>query len=476
MRVFAAAALVAAASAQSGPWPSDTHFFPHFPTRLTTVLNGTWGFGIVPANESSVIYTGGYADIATPGTTSVPSAFDVAPPGIKGPRTTAFYRSTHACTPAVSALIKFYAVNFFARVFVDGVELGNHSAGPYTPFTMVTPPCAASGSRELALMVNNQFDKVLSPTATGGDFYAYGGVIRPVVVTELPTARYYIARVEPETVDVAAGTINVRVALALRGAAALPASVSLSLAFNGGAPSAPAPYAVAADGTATVLGVAVPDAKPWALGQGNLYTLTVADAASGDALTTRSGLRVLGTTGARARLTINGQVVKLHGYNRHTMWPDTGAAVTPEQERADLALVLGVNANYIRGGHYPQSSYWLDLLDEAGVAIWEEALGPGVSTKDIQDPFFMQMQVAAVTSMVQTSIHHPSVILHGYFNEGPSSDPAACVGYQTLGDTVRSLVTPPGGGAPSRYVTWASNQGPNDKCLSAADVVSFNCA
>ena len=24
------------------------------------------------------------------------------------------------------------------------------------------------------------------------------------------------------------------------------------------------------------------------------------------------------------RLTLNGKIVKLHGYNRHTAWPDTG--------------------------------------------------------------------------------------------------------------------------------------------------------
>jgi beta-glucuronidase len=463
-----ALAFLAAACAQSGPWPSDTAFFPHYPTRRTSVLNGTWAFGW--AANSSVITTGSYADILTPNATSVPSSFDVAPPGIKGPRTTVFYRSTHPCTAGVPALLKFYAVNFFARVFVDGVELGNHSAGPYTPFTFVAPPCRAAGARELALMVNNEFRKDISPTATGGDFYFYGGIVRAIVVTELPRAtQYYIERVEPVTTDVGAGLIDVRVAFA----GALPASVTLSLAFNGGAASAGVPAALEG-GIATLRGIAVPNALPWTLGAGNLFTLTVADAASGDALTTRSGLRILGTSGTPARLTINGAVVKLKGYNRHTMWPAVGAAVTPEQERTDLALVLGVNANYIRGGHYPQSQYWLDLLDEAGVAIWEEALGPGVSTKDILDPFFMQQQVKAVTAMVHTSIAHPSVVLHGFFNEGPSGDATACVGYQTLGDTVRALVTPPAGGPPSRFATWASDKGQSDKCLNFSDVVSFN--
>lgn len=37
-----------------------------------------------------------------------------------------------------------------------------------------------------------------------------------------------------------------------------------------------------------------------------------------------------------------------------------------------------------RGAHYPQSQSWLDRLDEAGMVIWEETLGPGVSLKNIQ--------------------------------------------------------------------------------------------
>ena len=102
-------------------------------------------------------------------------------------------------------------------------------------------------------------------------------------------------------------------------------------------------------------------------------------------MTIRSGLRVLGIDKAAARVTINGEVVKvgggsvtrwgggaagkgshvmwnrprpcppalsssrqLLGFNRHTMWLDTGASVTPEQEAADLAILQGLNATYVR--------------------------------------------------------------------------------------------------------------------------------
>lgn len=171
-----------------------------------------------------------------------------------------------------------------------------------------------------------------------------------------------------------------------------------------------------------------------------------------------------------SRITINGEVVKLVGFNRHTMWPDTGAAVTQEQEAADLALLQGMNANYVRGAHYPQSQSWLDRLDEAGIVIWEETLGPGTSTANMNDPWFMSNHLAALSSTVHTSFAHPSVIFHAFFNEGPSNDPAACVGYAASSSLVKALVGQP----PMRLVTWANNHGSSDVCMAYEDVISFN--
>ena len=41
----------------------------------------------------------------------------------------------------------------------------------------------------------------------------------------------------------------------------------------------------------------------------------------------------------------------------------------------------------------------------------------------------MAAHLAAVAAMVQTSFAHPSVAFHGFFNEGPSNEAAACPGY-----------------------------------------------
>jgi len=152
------------------------------------------------------------------------------------------------------------------------------------------------------------------------------------------------------------------------------------------------------------------------------------------------------------------------------MWPDTGSALTLDQVKTDIKLLQTLGANYVRGAHYPQDPRFLDLCDEAGIAIWEETLGPSVSTKDLLDPYFMKYQIQAVNEMISASINHPSVIFHAFYNEGPSSDPKACAGYNASAEAIRNRVGHP----PTRLVTWASDKKTSDVCLGVADVISFN--
>ena len=145
--------------------------------------------------------------------------------------------------------------------------------------------------------------------------------------------------------------------------------VTVTFDFNGAGAGKPITLSVN-HSVAVASNVAVPGFKLWTVGQGNLFTLQVTDTTTNDALLVRSGIRIVSTNTTSGRLLINGEPVKLLGVNRHTMWPDTGAAVTVEQEKSDVQLLQQLNANYVRGAHYPQSQSFLDMCDEAGIAIW----------------------------------------------------------------------------------------------------------
>eukprot|EP00049_Salpingoeca_infusionum_P004894 m.85133 g.85133 ORF g.85133 m.85133 type:complete len:621 (+) comp12776_c0_seq3:137-1999(+) len=437
-------------------------FWPHYPGRELTVLNGQWQFGFA-ANVSDVVNF----DIrqATFNTTAqVPSCFDIQPPGIEGPRGTAFYQRNITVQPHKQLLLHFAACSFYCQVYVDGVSVGDHRAGGYNPFWL-SIGSFDSAQHTLTVLVDNRFNATTAPTHTGGDFYMYSGITRDVVLHQLPMANTscYIQRVETFTVSLA-GLVNVN--LVTNNCADGPTQVQY--AIDGG---------VSKDLTVTLsngtgrFNVMVPNPQLWSLDAPSLHTLQVTTLVNSDSILVRFGLRVLGVD-TRGRLTINNAAPKLKGYNRHTMWPDTGSALTLSQVKQDVMLLQELGVNYVRGAHYPQDQRFLDLCDEVGIVVWEETLGPSVSLLNLLDPYFMKFQVQAVNEMVSASINHPSVILHGFYNEGPSDKRSACPGYNTSAEAIRERVS--GHFPPSRLVTWASDKGTNDVCLDIADVVSFN--
>jgi len=132
-----------------------------------------------------------------------------------------------------------------------------------------------------------------------------------------------------------------------------------------------------------------------------------------------------------------------------------------------MALLKEGRANFVRGAHYPQDQRWLDRLDMAGFAMWEETLGPGVSVEDMQDwSHFMKYQLQQVEEMLEASMNHPSIMVWAWFNEGPSNHQEACPAYAACARIA--------GRDPTRLLSWASNKQQDDKCLEYATAVSFN--
>lgn len=447
-------------------WPREEPFWPHYPTRKLLVLDGIWEFGF-SLNADPL-----RADplSPTPSSVRVPHSFDVAAPGIPGQRGTAFYRTKFEVDPDKSLLINFAACSFYCRVFVDHVEIGEHRAGGYVPFWLESGP-AKQRQREIFVIVNNDFNSTLAPTHTGGDFWHFGGITRHVIIHEKPQPSYLV-RVETFTQEYNPGIIDANIVL---GGASGKISVSLSWDRN---PAGTPLQLPVTNGLAVLEKLQVPNSKPWSIKEPHLHTLTVnllgpSNTTIVDAITVRFGLRKLGMTQYKSstRVSINDQVVGLHGVNRHTMWPDTGSALTFDQVQKDIEVLKKLHVNYVRGAHYPQDQRFLDLCDENGIIIWEEALGPSVTTKDIKNPYFMKYHLESMEEMISASINHPCVVFHGFFNEGPSNDPQACSGYQASADVVKKRV---GTTVPSRFVTWANDHLMSDVCLGFADVISFN--
>jgi beta-glucuronidase len=301
--------------------------YPHFAGRTVVLLDvaAVWRFGYDGAfgDATRRLSASDLAAIHTPENCRVPSAFDVAPPGVVGRRGTGFYRTGLQLAAGRRGRLRFAACSFYCRVFVDGVELAEHRSGGYTPF-WVDVPASAAPRRELLVLADNRFNRTTAPVHTGGDFYQYGGLTRSVLLHELLPGAYVASL---DAVPISNDTVELRLAVA-----SVPAGspVRATIWFDAG-------QSAAWVGQVGPLGrlrlpLSVPGAMPWNLwteGKPSLHTVRVV-LESGDAATARFGLRQLSVS-ADGRLRLNGAEVKLRGFNRHTMAPDTGSALSLDQ-------------------------------------------------------------------------------------------------------------------------------------------------
>jgi beta-galactosidase len=180
------------------------------------------------------------------------------------------------------------------------------------------------------------------------------------------------------------------------------------------------------------LSARVPNVTPWSAEVPALRTLEVTLIAPDDTVVERVewriGFRRVEVTAKE--LLVNGRPVLIRGVNRHDFNPHTGRVVSPDDMRADVALMKQCNVNAVRTSHYPNDPLFLDLCDEYGLYVVDEAdIESHAYYDDVcNDPRYLNQFVDRVARMAQRDRHHPSVILWSLGNEsgyGPNHDAAA---------------------------------------------------
>jgi beta-galactosidase len=173
----------------------------------------------------------------------------------------------------------------------------------------------------------------------------------------------------------------------------------------------------------------VPKPHLWSAEAPYLYTLTVTlkTPHGKEYLRTRIGFRSLKV--ANRELLINGKAVMIKGVNRHDHSEITGSAVSRADMEKDIRLMKQFNINAVRTSHYPPDPYWLDLCDEYGLYVIDEAnIEAHAYHETCRDPRYTYAFVERVRSMVERDKNHPSIIFWSLGNEtgyGPNHDAAA---------------------------------------------------
>ncbi|HEY4752448.1 MAG TPA: glycoside hydrolase family 2 TIM barrel-domain containing protein, partial [Candidatus Limnocylindrales bacterium] len=188
----------------------------------------------------------------------------------------------------------------------------------------------------------------------------------------------------------------------------------------------------------------VPGVTPWSAEVPALRTLRVAlvapDGSVAEQVERRIGFRRVEVRDKE--LLVNGRAVLIRGVNRHEFDPHTGRVVSPDDMRADVVLMKQFNVNALRTSHYPNDPSMLDLCDELGLYVIDEANIESHAYYDdlCQDPRYRSQWVDRVARMAVRDRHHPSIILWSLGNEsGYGANHDATAGWLRRFDPSRPL-------------------------------------
>ncbi len=143
-------------------------------------------------------------------------------------------------------------------------------------------------------------------------------------------------------------------------------------------------------------------------------------------------------------LLLNGRRVLIRGVNRHDFHPESGKVVPREELRRDVILIKQQGFNAVRTSHYPNDPHFLDLCDELGLWVIDEA---NLETHAryaslVHDPAYRGAILARVSRMVERDRNHPCVIGWSLGNES---------GYGSVHDAAAAWVR---SADPTRFVHY----------------------
>ncbi len=159
----------------------------------------------------------------------------------------------------------------------------------------------------------------------------------------------------------------------------------------------------------------------WSPENPRLYTLQTSITSGGDVLDvhkTTCGIRTIGFD-ANNGFFLNGENLKFRGVNEHHDAGCLGAAVPDDVLRRRFTILKEMGCNAIRIAHNPASPTFLDLCDEMGFMVVEDAFDEwkdGKTDFGYQD-YWETWWERDLADMIRRDRNHPSIVMWSVGNE-----------------------------------------------------------
>lgn len=346
------------------------------------------------------------------------------PSGVTGgalPGGVGWYRKTFIIDAAdegkrVSVLFDGSYMN--TEVFVNGRPLGVRPYG-YVSFGYdITPYIKWGGENVVAVRVDNS-------EQPNSRWYSGCGIYRSVYLVK--TAPLHIARWGTYAYSVVTGgnaDLNVETTVENDTEKDAGIEIGLKLLDAGGETVAAVKYPAVAEAekqtmSSTMLSVGNPHL--WDTASPYLYRLVTDIYHSGNVIdsdTVRIGFRTIAFD-AEKGFFLNGRNMKINGVCLHHDHGCLGAAFNRRAMQRQLQMMKDMGCNAIRCSHNPPSPEMLDLCDEMGLLVMDEAFDMWRKKKTAHDyaRYFDEWHERDLRDFVMRDRNHPSVFMWSIGNE-----------------------------------------------------------
>ncbi len=264
---------------------------------------------------------------------------------------------------SVNPIITFLGVASSLTLYVNGKYVG-YSECSHNMAEFALKDFVSAGENELVVIVSKWCNGTYLECQ---DMFRENGIFRDVYITENP--QDFIYDYHAKTAE-AEGGYSLDVVAHLCGDNFDGKTVKAELLYGDELVCA---KSVAAKEEVS-LSFGVLDVKTWNAEKPELYTLYITFAQGDDTIECirqRVGFKAVKIEGER--FLFNGQLIKFKGVNHHDTHEKTGYVMTADDLLKDILLMKEFNVNAVRTSHYPPDPIFLDLCDEYGLYVIDEA-------------------------------------------------------------------------------------------------------
>ena len=389
-------------------------------------LNGTWDFAFDPADLGVEQNWFAPDSAALSNSIVVPFAWqstlsEIADPSQSG---VAWYRRAFTVPEAWAdepVVLHFGAVDYWARVWVNGQLVGEHEGG-YAPFEFDITNRLAAGANVVVVRVEDPADLSEIPHGKQSsippnpwddvDFTTVSGIWQTVWLETRPATYITQAHITPDVP-------NERALIAVTVASPSPENLELHISVQGPdgrtwAQTQPLVFDAANPQPTFTITIDLPEPLLWEPETPNLYEVDLTLSAPGstpDLVHTYFGMRTIAVSGGNVLL--NGHPIYLRSALVQGYWPD-GLYTAPSDEalRADIALAKQMGFNGLRMHLKIEDPRWAYWADQLGMLLWNDVPCPVAFTALARERLTRDMQ-----AMIERDYNHPSIVIWSPYNE-----------------------------------------------------------